>query len=285
MELLKKKILKFIGEIEGKVAVYIKHMNTGESICIQEKERFHAASMIKIPILLEALRQVEAGVLKLTNKFQVHDTDKVGGCGVLSILHQGIELTVDDLLHLMIDISDNTATNMLIDILGKDNVNDTLTKLGIENTYLARKLMITMPNVYSYTTAEDMGILFEKLVKFEGLGKSSIDKAIEILLAQQLNDRLSQKLNCCGSCGYRVGYENICPECGASMSDVDTVPVKFAHKTGEITGAVHDGGILYIGDTTIVIVVLTKDLKRNLDGYDLLANIGLEVYQYYTERK
>lgn len=282
MQLLKEQILKLIENLEGEVAVYIKDICNGEIISIKDEEQFHAASMVKIPILWECLRQVEEGILKLTDKFEITNEDKVGGCGILSILHRGAEVTLEDLLCLMIDISDNTATNMLIDILSKDKVNDTLMKLGINNTHLARKLMVSLPG-YSYTTARDIGILFEKLLKSEGLKETSTDKAVEILLNQQLNDRLSRELKLCGKCGYLVGYENTCFECGAHMSDVDAIAVKFAHKTGEIVGVVHDGGIMYIRDKRIVVAVLTKNLKRNLDGHNLLAAIGLSIYKYYNQ--
>ncbi|MBM7616125.1 serine hydrolase [Alkaliphilus hydrothermalis] len=313
-------IQRMIEPIDGTVAVYIKDLDTQEEIEIGVMERFHAASMIKVPLLYEALRQLEMGKLNLEEKYKLQQEEKVGGCGVLQLLGEGLEVTLEDLLHLMIDISDNTATNMLLDIVGKDEVNQTLRRLGIEDTLLARKLMVVAPGVYSYTTAKDMGRLFEVIeqnrikveevleevlkeqeelkaelkaevkkeetLKLQETEKSAnrvnekaSKKAIKILLAQQMNDRLSYELNLCGACNHRVGHENTCSQCGAAISDVDTNPVPFAHKTGEIVGVVHDGGIMYLDNRRIVIVVLTKGLQNNEIGHKLLRDIGVEVYE------
>ena len=280
MERLNEEIQRLIEGIDGQVGIYIKDLGSGETLAIGESIEFHAASMIKIPILWEALKQVEEKKRKLTDRILLRDEDKVGGCGVLSILQDGLELSLEDLLHLMIDISDNTATNMLIDLLGKENVNHRLKEMGIDHTFLARKLMIVIPGLYSYTCAKDMGILLEKLAISHGIDQQLAQKGIQILLAQQLNDKISRDLFTCGKCDYLVGHENVCPRCGAKMAEVDSVPVKFAHKTGEIVGVVHDGGILYRGGKTVIVVCLMKGLKNNREGNDFLAKIGLMLDGY-----
>ncbi|SCY79912.1 serine hydrolase [Alkaliphilus peptidifermentans] len=277
-------IQKHINEIEGTAAIYVKDTETNEVITINSQERFHAASTIKIPILWEALRQVEKGSIKLDDKILLKDVDKVGGCGVLFLLHNGLQLTLEDLLHLMIDISDNTATNMVIDFIGKDNVNKALEELGMVDTFLARKLMVVIPGVYSYTCAKDIGRILEAFITHEGLHKEYAEKGLAILEAQQLNNRLSQELHLCGQCEFRVGHDNTCPQCGASIADVDSKPLHFPHKTGEIIGVTHDAGIMHIKSKRIIVVALTKGLKNNKIGYNLLSDIGLEIYDYFNNR-
>ncbi|MCC5911002.1 MAG: serine hydrolase [Clostridiaceae bacterium] len=281
MNNLREKIKAHIDGVDGTVGLYIKHLGSGEELVINQDERFHAASIIKIPILWEALRQVDVGDKSLQDKIPLRKEEKVGGCGVLSLLHDGIEVTLEDLLHLMIDVSDNTATNMLIDYLGKDHINTTLKQLDMHNTYLARKLMVVLPGTYSYTTPKDIGNMLEGFVAYKGLSKESAEKALEILDKQQLNDCFSKELNLCGACGNRVGHNNLCSGCQSSMSEVDAIPVKFPHKTGEIVGVVHDAGIMDIDGEKIVLVGLTKQLKNNHIGHQLLSNIGVEVYKYF----
>ena len=281
MNNLKNSVLDLINKVDGLVGLYIENLTTREIIEFNSKERFHAASTIKVPILLEGLRQVENETKSLGDKIYLKEEDKVGGCGVLSLLHSNIEMTFEDLLNLMICVSDNTATNMLIDFIGIDNVNNMLEEFNFENTYLARKLMIVIPGKYSYTSAYDMGKMLKMISEKSILGKNYSELALSILKKQQLVNGFSRDLNLCGKCNFMVEYENICENCNSSMSDVDFIHIDFPHKTGEIVGVVHDMGILDLNGEKIVMVGLTKGLKNNIVGHELLSDIGKLVYDYY----
>lgn len=281
MKGLENRIQYHINRVEVTVGVYIKNVESQQEIIINGDEGFHSASIIKIPILWEGLRQVEAGEKSLGDKIILRNKDKVGGCGVLQILQEGLELTLEDLLHLMIDISDNTATNILIDYLGKDKINDTIKALDMKNTYLAKKLMVTIPEIYNYTSPKDIGNILERLLTHRGLGEVYANKALEILSKQQLNDCFSKELRLCGECHHRVGHQNRCPICSGFVGDVDPISVPFPHKTGSITGVVHDAGVIHIGKVPVIIVGLTKGLGSNEVGRQLLSDIGLEVYEYF----
>jgi len=88
------------------------------AIAYRAGETFPAASVIKLPILVEAYRQVDEGRLDLSERIPLRAEDRVGGSGVLKELEPGAALTLRDLLTLMIVVSDNTATNMVIDRVG-----------------------------------------------------------------------------------------------------------------------------------------------------------------------
>src|SRR3954453_23241918 len=75
---------------------------------------FRAASTVKIPLMIEVMRGVDRGDWALTDEHRVNAADKAHGSGVLLHLHDGIRVTLADLLYLTISISDNTATNLLI---------------------------------------------------------------------------------------------------------------------------------------------------------------------------
>ncbi|SET63732.1 beta-lactamase class A [Natronincola peptidivorans] len=285
MRRLQERIQQHIDKINGTVGIYIKNLNNNKTIIINGDERFHSASIIKIPILWEGLRQVEIGMKTLEETIALKKEDKVGGCGVLTLLQEGLELTLEDLLHLMVDISDNTATNMLIDHLGRDNINATLQSMGMKNTYLARKLMMVIPETYNYTTPKDIGSMLERFVIGNGLNNVYAEKGMEILSKQQLNDCFSKELRLCGTCNERVGHHNLCPTCSTFVGDVDPKPVRFSHKTGSISGVVHDAGVMDLGERKVVLVGLTKGLDSNEIGKQLLADIGLEVYHYFLDEE
>lgn len=101
---------------------------------------FRAASTVKVPLLIELLRQIEDGVFAIDDQYTLERADKTPGSGVLQDLHDGLTLTYRDLIYLMISISDNTATNILIDRAGMDDVNTTMRELGMMDSILGRKM-------------------------------------------------------------------------------------------------------------------------------------------------
>lgn len=278
---LKREIEVIINSIHGNKGVFVKDCSTGKWIGINENRRFHSASIIKVPVMYEALLQVQGKKLKLDDIFTLENGEKVGGSGVLQLLHDKIQLTLEDIIALMIDVSDNTATNMLHDILCKENINNSINKLGLKDTYFARKLMRVIPGLYSYTTAFDTGVLLEEFLNCSYLSEEMAQKGMEIMYNQQYNDRLSAKLIECGHCGGYLGDLNICPNCGSNTDDTDPGLVPFAHKTGSINGVVHDAGILTVGDKKIIIVCLTDNLRSNEEGVKIQQELGLSVYKYF----
>ena len=74
--------------------------------------------MVKIPLMVEVYRRVEAGTLRLDEPHALTDADRADGSGVLLHLHAGLAPTIEDLVYLTMSISDNTATNLLIRRVG-----------------------------------------------------------------------------------------------------------------------------------------------------------------------
>ena len=284
MENLKKILSDIIGEVDGNVSVYIKDASSGR-ICEVNSERvYHAASIIKISLMYEALLQIQRGQLSFNDKYTLSGGDIVGGCGVLQLMTPGTVFSVKDLITLMIAVSDNTATNILHDILKKDNVNISLRQLGLDNTKFARKLMISdSSGSYSYTTACDTAKLLSEFLECRYLSREYADIGIEILYKQQYNDRIPFDLILCSVCGEIIGQNNICPSCGAKTWAEDPKEVLFAHKTGEINATRHDAGILNINGKNVIIVCLTDRLKNNDEASNMQRELGRTVYKYFLK--
>src|SRR5207248_6018820 len=98
--------------------IYVKCLETGEEIAIDADRQMDTMSTIKIPLMVEAFRQVEAGKFKLTDRITLQDDAKRPGTGILRSLDAGATITVKDLLTLMNIVSDNTATDLLLDRVG-----------------------------------------------------------------------------------------------------------------------------------------------------------------------
>ena len=104
--------------VDGTATMFYKNLTTGEEWQWRSDEPVNAASVIKIPVMIEAFAQMAEGKLNAQERFALRDADRLPSCGALKTLHEGIELTAMDLVKLMIILSDNTATNMLVKRVG-----------------------------------------------------------------------------------------------------------------------------------------------------------------------
>lgn len=125
-------------DFRGVMGVAAINLDSGEVIAVSGDVRFPTASTIKTAVMFEAYRQAEQGGLSLDTVLTLRDEEKVGGSGVLRNLHDGLGVTVGDLIYLMIALSDNTATNMLIGRLGTARIDEGLATAGFTETRLFR---------------------------------------------------------------------------------------------------------------------------------------------------
>ena len=126
----------------GRTALAAQHF-TGDkaAIHLRADEVFPAASLAKLPIAVELMRRIDLGQFSATERFDVSDEPRAGGDGVLDHLDPAISLTLDDLCMLMLIVSDNTAANFLLSLLGMGEINETMSRLKLTETRLARRFM------------------------------------------------------------------------------------------------------------------------------------------------
>ena len=213
--------------LPGEVSVFGQDLITGECWAYQADLPLVAASVIKLPILVEAFRQVRDGQASMEETFSIRPEQKMPSCGALTYLHDGLSVTFRDLCVLMIILSDNTATNLLIDRLGMDSVNQTIRALGLGQTTLRRKLFdseAAARGLENTITAREMGALLEKLFRGQCVSPQADEAMLNIMKDQRLNGKIPFFLH----------------------------GVKIAHKTGEDDGITHDVGIVYAGHPLIL---------------------------------
>lgn len=247
-----------LDEVSGICAAVIHDVRTQETIFRNENTVFPAASLIKLFILFEFFRQIEAGKRDGNDRVLIQESQKVSGFGILKELGSGLSVSYFDLATLMIVLSDNTATNILIDTLGMDRINAAIADLGCSHTSLQRKMMdaeAKQRGLDNATSPKDVFSLLKCLETGSLLSAGSRKKYIDILKKQQCNNKLPLLL----------------PE-GTVM----------AHKTGDLPGTEHDAGILYLANGPVIIVVMTKNLADNLDGVHCNNIIGKLVYDHFT---
>ena len=96
----------------------MKHLTTGEEGAVRADETFNSASVIKIPVAVQALEMVDAKRLELAERLTLTAGDVRGGSGIFRYHDAGLQPTMRDVLLQMIITSDNTATDLAIAQVG-----------------------------------------------------------------------------------------------------------------------------------------------------------------------
>lgn len=259
-----------IRQFSGVVAVAYYDFRSGQSYSYRADQPMRAASLIKVPILLCALKQG----LDLNRRFELAAEDKVFGAGVLQFLGAGLGLSFHDLLTLMIIVSDNTATNMVIDIVGQDLVNAYISKLGLKDTCLVGKLQLPehkqnanqLKGMRNHTSAQDMLSLLVRLEQRQLLPEKETTVALDILKKQQFTEAMSRYL----------------PR-DAELSENYVV---VASKSGCLRGLWHDAGIVYNRENKpLYALVVMTDQSQDMsysweqEGMMLIANISKSLFR------
>ncbi len=123
-----------IKQINGTMGVYIKHVESGESLGINENKRFQLASVFKIPLLLTLFKQISLDKISLDDRLMLKTRDKTYGSGLLNYMKPGLNLAINDLQLLMMAKSDNTATDILFELVTPQTINEYMSELGLKET-------------------------------------------------------------------------------------------------------------------------------------------------------
>lgn len=254
----------------GKVAVAVKHLDTGEEFHHHAGEVMPTASLIKLAVLVAAYRQADEGKLDLSQPLALREEDKVPGSGVLTPhFSAGTQLSVRDALRLMIAFSDNTATNLVLDQIGLPTTTETMERLGLANTKLHAKVYRAETSIFperskqyglGSTTPAEMVRLLEQIHRREAAAAASCDAMLEHLKACQDRDLLAREL----PSGTRL-----------------------AHKTGAVTSVRTAAGIILSPQGPLAVCVMTaenqdKRWTRDNAAQVLCGRVARLVYDHFN---
>jgi beta-lactamase class A len=132
IDLLKQKLEQIGAGVSADWGIYIKSLDTGEEIAINADKVMDTMSTIKIPLMVDVYRQVDAGKINTADRIVMKTADKRFGTGVLRTLDPGLNLSFRDALELMIIQSDNSGTDMAFARAGGPaHVTQTMHDLGL----------------------------------------------------------------------------------------------------------------------------------------------------------
>lgn len=250
----------------AEVAVYFKTLDGKAEWSVRPDDVFHAASTMKIPVLIELFRQVQQGKVRLDDKIVVKNEFHSivdGSPYKLSASDdseatlykaEGQTRTLRDLCELMITVSSNFATNLIIEKLGVENIRATVHALGADGVVVLRGVedgKAFEKGLNNTATARGLAILLEAIAKGTAVDATSSQEMIAILKRQKFNE------------GIPAGVPS-------------GVPV--AHKTGEITKIHHDAAIVFAW-RPYVLVILVRGLADIKQSAALMAQISRELYR------
>ena len=248
------------------VAVY--DPETKQTMFVNERASFHAASTMKLPVMMEVFRRADRKRIPLNEPVEVKNKfysivdgseyrlNRDDDSDQEIYDHIGQTMPVIAMVDRMITWSSNLATNLLIEKVKAESVTELMRELGAKDIQVLRG--VEDPKAFqagknNTTTAYDLMLLLRLIAENKFLNGRVCGKMVEILSAQSFND------------GIPAGLPTA---------------TRVAHKTGNITKHNHDAAIVYApGRKPYVIVVLTKGIAEQKRSARLIADISRVVYQ------
>jgi beta-lactamase class A len=266
---LRDRVASRIAEVTGAtVGVFFAEVGGSATFALNPDSVFHAASTMKVPVMIEYFRGIDAGRISRDQDLLLGTTFKSIVDGSPYTLDAGVDsdssvfgrvgqrVRLRWLIERMIVRSSNLATNTLIEVLDAKKVDATASALGTKHMKVLRGVedgKAFAAGLNNQTSARDLAVLLEAIESGKAASTQSSREMLDILAAQEFNDEIPAGL----PAGTRV-----------------------AHKTGWITGVTHDAALVYpSGRKPYVLVVLTKGIRERPVAQKLIADISRLVWE------
>jgi len=243
----------------GVLALWVHDLRHRERYGLRADDAFPSASTIKLFVLREFFRQVDAGRVSPSEEVTLRRRDVVPGSGVLKDLGPGLRLRLGDAATLMITVSDNVAANLVIDRLGTVAINRATRAAGYADTYLGGKLFRPRSRCQSITTASDAGLLMLELARRRAVSRPASADMLRVLRRGQQKEIVGRYVRC-----RRAAV---------------------ASKSGTLPGVRHDVAYVVTPSARYVVALMSRDcadMRWTADNEALLclAHLARAVHQH-----
>jgi beta-lactamase class A len=265
LEQARAEVEKKIAASGAEVAMVFQPLDGKPGLEIRAGDTFHAASTMKLGVMLELFRQIHAGEIHMEDTLPIENNfhSVVDG----SVFHLNPADDSDDAVYANIDLtmtlaqlcehmitrSSNLATNLLMEKLGISNIQKTVDANGGQGLHIVRVLEDQKAfdkGIINTTTAAALAGILERIAHGKAIDKASSAQMVEILKRQTFNE------------GIPAGLPPGTP---------------VAHKTGSITRIHHDAAIVY-GPKPFVLVILVRGIEKQEQSAALMAELARTVY-------
>lgn len=246
----------------------------GDSVLLGAHEPMHAASTMKVGVLIELYRGADLGrwglsdSLLIENRFRSivdgspYALDLADDSDSLPYARIGREASLEWLAERMVTVSSNLATNLLVELVSPDAVSATLGRLGagemrvvrgVEDQLAYERGLNNTTSAYGFARALLAIARAERGEPAAGISPDAARAMVRVLSRQRFGEGLPA--------GVPGG-------------------VVVAHKTGSITAIEHDGGIVYPpGGEPYVLAVLTRGFREAGEAQRLIARVSEIVWE------
>ncbi len=270
---LRQELQEIIRRQPGQIAVAFQDLQTGEKLGINDQTLMHAASTMKLAVMIEVYRQAEEKRMLMSDSIAVYNlfhsivdhspfslpVPDSSGDPVFRRLAK--KMTRRELVYDMITWSSNLATNILMDQVGSRAVQKAVRRLGAKKMKVLRGVEDNAAfekGLNNETTARDLLILLEAIVKEKAASAAACQDMIAILLEQHYRDKIPALLP---------------PE------------IRVAHKTGSITAINHDAAIVFLPDgRKYLLTILTNGMEEQKQSNRVISQISRLVYDYMIQK-
>ena len=259
------------------VAVSFHDLETGRQWAFGGSRPFHAASTMKVGVLMALLAAVSAGRFRLHDRLHVRNRFHSAADG--SVYHvdagrdandavyerRGRTMRLDRLAEHMIQTSSNLATNLLVDLLGVEPIRAAVHAFGGAGLEVLRGVedeKAFEAGLVSTTTADALARLFVAIETGTGeRGETGTGETGEGPGGEALRPDLRQvALDILMGQAFSSGIP-------AGLPDAVRERSRFAHKTGSISTVQHDAGLVYLPDRRpYALAVLTEWPAQKTEG-------------------
>jgi len=249
------------------IGVALHDLETGFRFSMRGDRWFHAASTIKVAVLLAVFRAADEGRFRLDDSLHLRNRFFSAADGSLFRVSQDRDATpelyatigrtakISVLVHAMICGSSNLATNLLLDFVGVEYARTVLQKAQVDGVELRRGVEdhgAHERGINNEATADGLLSLLSA-IRGDFLKLESKQQVIRILLEQRFNSMIP-----------------------AGLPAHATV----AHKTGEISTACHDIGIVYLPEREPYIAAILTEFDPDKEGRrETVAAISEAIYR------
>ncbi|MBD3288074.1 serine hydrolase [candidate division KSB1 bacterium] len=269
-EQLKRDINKIISKSEGTIAIAYKDLVTDRQLFINEHQVMHAASTMKVPVMIEVFKQVHQGKFSLDDSVTViNEFHSIIDSSLYSLKFDedsddvtyqriGKKMRIYDLVYEMITVSSNLSTNILIEMVGPNNVMRTMHEIGANTIKVLRGVQDIKAfdaGLSNTTDAYDLMLIMQSIAEKTMITPAACDSMIEIMAAQKYTNKISGLL---------------------------PPNIKVANKTGHITAIDHDAAIVFPeSNHPYILVVLTRGIYNHKKASQTIAEISRVIYNSY----
>ena len=281
------------------------HAQSGQRLILNQGQAFPMASTYKIAMAAKLLSLVDDGAIRLGDMIAIDQDELSPGSGLLRkhLHHQGLAMSVHNLINLAMTVSDNTATDKMLELAGGQNaVNEFLQTKGIHGMRIDRPTKLLLTDAFGVTDRvpdgqwsydflrEHQESVFEKDPDDEPANRFLIDPrdtSTPEAMVDLLNQLLGGKLMSASSTKVLLDIMERCDSGQDRLRGMLPPDTTVAHKTGTIPRAcVNDAGIITLpGGGHAIVAVFVKALSaRDFIGApesaQVIAQIARSAYDY-----